>query len=168
MRPGACINWAFSEQESRSTSNPTVTNHLKLKVGSDPPPLLLRPNKYPLVPNCKLAYVSGLSVGVLFCWRVRPPTTSSYSSQGRQKKKKAYSTNIKRMSQFFGAHNYEAALYYITLSMQVCTLPFLKGYRLVIISCVSWLGSYSGSCWMSAYMSISWSGNTLDQRTHGA
>lgn len=56
----------------------------------------------------------------------------------RDVRKKAYSANIKRMSQFFGAHNYEAALYYITLSMQVCTLPFLKGYRLVIINCMSW------------------------------
>lgn len=37
------------------------------------------------------------------------------------------------MFHVFRAHDYEAALYYITLSMQVCTLPFSKGCGLVRI-----------------------------------
>lgn len=69
--------------------------------------------------------------------------------------KPTHLSQYKRMFHFW-AHNYEAALYYITLSMQVCTLPFLKGFRLVIINCMSWVGSCSESCRMSPYTCISW------------
>lgn len=77
--------------------------------------LLLFLRQVPAAPNCKLAYVSGASVVLLVVGQQQAAVPCGDI-------RKAYRRN----------NNCGAALNYITLSMQVCTSSFFKGYWLVV------------------------------------